>query len=80
MIDPRQFKKAANKTPAKVTLSKDANDPTVILATYQYTDRDGAAITEVERSTLAEVQAVLTETNKDRNALQDLEAAIIALG
>lgn len=80
MIDPRQFKRMANKTPAKVTLSKDPEDPTVILATYQYTDKEGAQITEVERSTLAEVQAVLTETTKDRNALQELESAIIALG
>jgi hypothetical protein len=80
MIDPRQFKKAANKTPSKVVLAKDPADPTQITATYEYFDKEGAAITEVERTTLAEVQAILSETNKDRNALQDLEAAIIALG
>lgn len=80
MIDPRQFKKAANKTPSRVALTKDPSDPTKVIATYQRFNEDGDPVSHIETGTLAEVQAVLTETNKDRNALQELEAAIIALG
>ena len=75
MIDPRQYKGVAAR--GKVVLTKEGD---TIIATYQYTDKEGAQITDVERSTLAEVQSVLQETTKDRNALQDLETAIVALG
>lgn len=75
MIDPRQYKKMMGK--GKVVLEKEGE---TIIATYYYSDKEGVQTPETERTTLAEVQRVLQETIKDRDALQDLEAAIIALG
>jgi predicted AAA+ superfamily ATPase len=79
MIDPRQFKKRNNK--GKVILEADPdNGPSAVKATYTYFDKEGAEIIETERSTLKELQDVLAETNKDRNALQDIITLVNGLG